>query len=60
MRQASGLTQDLIDRAAALSARPTATQDLVAAMGKLSNAYHDVEAMLKEIQQLLSVRHLLL
>jgi tyrosine-protein phosphatase non-receptor type 23 len=53
MRQATGLSQDLVDRAAALSAKPTATQDLVAAMGKLSNSYHEVESMLNEIQELL-------
>lgn len=53
MHQANGLTQDLIDRAAALSARPNATQELVSAMGKLSNTYHEVEAMLKEINALL-------
>lgn len=55
MRQASGLSQDLVDRAAALSARPAATQDLVDAMAKLSNSYHEVEAMLNEIQELLKV-----
>ncbi|XP_063922824.1 tyrosine-protein phosphatase non-receptor type 23 isoform X2 [Zophobas morio] len=53
MRQATGLSQDLVDRAAAISAKPTATQDLVAAMGKLSNSYHEVESMLNEIQELL-------
>ncbi|RZC41776.1 tyrosine-protein phosphatase non-receptor type 23 [Asbolus verrucosus] len=53
MRQATGLSQDLVDRAAALSAKPTATQDLVSAMGKLSNSYHEVESMLNEIQELL-------
>lgn len=55
MRQASGLPQDLLDRAAALSAKPNATQDLINAMGQLSNTYHDVEAMLNEIQDLLTV-----
>lgn len=55
MRQASGLTQDIVDRAAAMSARPTATQDLVNAMARLSNTYHDVEAMLNEIDDLLKV-----
>ncbi|EFA03751.2 tyrosine-protein phosphatase non-receptor type 23 [Tribolium castaneum] len=53
MRQATGLCQDLVDRAAALSAKPSATQDLVAAMGRLSNSYHEVESMLNEIQDLL-------
>lgn len=55
MRQATGLTQDLVDRAAALSAKPTATQDLIDAMTKLSNSYHEVEAMLNDIQELLKV-----
>lgn len=53
MHQATGLTQDLLDRAAEISARPSATKDLVDAMGKLSNSYHEVEAMLNEIQELL-------
>lgn len=53
MHQAKGLPQEIIDRAAALSARPNACQELVAVMGKLSNSYHDVEAMLRDIQQLL-------
>lgn len=60
MRQATGLSQDIVDRAAALSAKPTATQDLVDAMAKLSDSYHEVEAMLNEIQELLKVRLLLL
>lgn len=55
MRQATGLSQDLVDRAAAISARPSATQDLVDAMAKLSNSYHEVEAMLNEIHELLKV-----
>lgn len=55
MRQASGLTQDLVDRAAAICGRPTAVQDLVDAMTKLSGSYHEVEAMLNEIQELLKV-----
>lgn len=53
MRKASGLPQDLVDRAAALSAKPMATQELVTVMNKLSNIYHEVEAMLNEIQDLL-------
>lgn len=53
MHQARGLPQEIVDRAAALAARPTACQDLVAVMSKLSNSYHDVEAMLRDIQQLL-------
>ncbi|KAJ8943850.1 hypothetical protein NQ314_009620 [Rhamnusium bicolor] len=53
MNQATGIPQELIDRAAALSAKPTATQDLVEAMGKLSNIYQDVESNLNEIDILL-------
>ncbi|KRT83132.1 tyrosine phosphatase [Oryctes borbonicus] len=53
MHQAKGLPQEIVDRAAALAARPSACQDLVAVMSKLSNSYHDVEAMLRDIQQLL-------
>lgn len=53
MKQASGIPQDLIDRAAALSARPTAAQDLIDAMNKLSTIYNTVEGMLNEIDGLL-------
>ncbi|KAF5269203.1 hypothetical protein FQR65_LT02504 [Abscondita terminalis] len=53
MRQANGLTQDLVDRAAAMSAKPTAIQDLVSAMAKLSGIYHDVESMLTEIDSMI-------
>ncbi|KAI4466261.1 pcd6 interacting protein-related [Holotrichia oblita] len=53
MHQARGLPQEIVDRAAALAARPSACQDLVTVMSKLSNSYHDVEAMLRDIQQLL-------
>nr|XP_023015123.1 tyrosine-protein phosphatase non-receptor type 23 [Leptinotarsa decemlineata] len=53
MHQATGIPQDLIDRAAALSVRPTATQDLVSIMGKLSNIYQEVESNLNEIDALL-------
>lgn len=56
MKLAKGLPQELVDRAAALSARPNAIQDLVSAMAKLSDTYHDVEAMLKEINELIKVR----
>lgn len=60
MKQAHGLTQDIVDRAAAMSVRPTAVQDLVTAMGKLSNTFHDVESMLNEIDGLLKVSLLFL
>ncbi|XP_056643679.1 tyrosine-protein phosphatase non-receptor type 23 [Diorhabda sublineata] len=53
MHQATGIPQDLIDRAAALSARPNAIQDLISSMGKLSNIYQEVEANLNEIDALL-------
>ncbi|VEN54036.1 unnamed protein product [Callosobruchus maculatus] len=53
VHQATGIPQELIDRAAAMSARPTATQDLTEAMNKLSNIYQDVEANLKDIDVLL-------
>ncbi|XP_050516886.1 tyrosine-protein phosphatase non-receptor type 23 [Diabrotica virgifera virgifera] len=53
MHQATGIPQELIDRAAALSAKPNAIQDLISAMGKLSNIYQDVEASLNEIDSLL-------
>ncbi|CAH1969012.1 unnamed protein product [Acanthoscelides obtectus] len=53
VHQATGLPQEIIDRAAAMSARPTATQELSEAMNKLSSIYQDVEANLKEIDALL-------
>lgn len=42
-----------MDRAAAINAKPNATQDLIDAMGKLSNIFHEVESMLNEIDALL-------
>ena len=48
------LPEELAERCAALNARPTAIQDLVDIMGKLSDTYRDVEAMLKEIDNLLT------
>ncbi|KAL1501415.1 hypothetical protein ABEB36_006738 [Hypothenemus hampei] len=53
MHQATGITQELIDRAASLSAMPRAILDLVDAMARLSNIYHDVEGNLNEIDALL-------
>ncbi|KAJ8921018.1 hypothetical protein NQ315_015814 [Exocentrus adspersus] len=53
MNQATGIPQELIDRAAALSAKPKAIQDLVEVMGKLSNIYQEVESNLKEMDALL-------
>lgn len=58
MHQATGIPQDLIDRAAALAAKPNAVQDLINSMGKLSNIYQDVEANLKEIDALLKVSNI--
>ncbi|XP_071053050.1 tyrosine-protein phosphatase non-receptor type 23 [Onthophagus taurus] len=53
IHQCKGLPQDIIDRAAALSARNTICQDLSAVMTKLSGSFIDVEAMLRDIQELL-------
>lgn len=47
--------QDVVDRCAALSAKPDAIQNLIEAMDKLSDIYQDVEAMLKEIMELIEV-----
>nr|CAD7453993.1 unnamed protein product [Timema tahoe] len=47
------LPQELVDRCAALSAKPSAIQDLVDAMGKLADTYQDVESMLQEVKELL-------
>lgn len=60
MQNASGFTQDLIDRAAAMSAKPNAIQDLVTSMSKLSSTYHDVESMLHEIDEILKVNAFLM
>lgn len=48
------LPDELAERCAALNARPNAIEDLVDIMGKLSDTYRDVEAMLKEIDGLLN------
>ncbi|XP_050309351.1 tyrosine-protein phosphatase non-receptor type 23 [Anthonomus grandis grandis] len=53
MHQATGIPQELIDRAASLSAKPSAIQDLIDSMAKLSNIYHDVKDNLSEIDELL-------
>ncbi|CAG2059549.1 unnamed protein product, partial [Timema podura] len=44
---------EAVDRCAALSAKPSAIQDLVDAMGKLADTYQDVESMLQEVKELL-------
>lgn len=47
------LPQELVDKCAALSAKPDAIQNLIDAMNKLSDIYHDVEGMLSDIKELL-------
>lgn len=49
------LPQEVVDRCAALSAKPDAIQNLIAAMDKLSDAYHDVDGMLKEVMELIKI-----
>lgn len=51
--ESSHFPQELIDRCAALSAKPDAIQNLVDAMHKLSDIYHDVEGMLTDIREML-------
>ncbi|XP_017769323.1 PREDICTED: tyrosine-protein phosphatase non-receptor type 23 [Nicrophorus vespilloides] len=53
MKNASGLSQELVDRAASMVGRPNATKELIEAMGKLSNTYQEVEAMLSDISEYL-------
>ncbi|XP_012273301.1 tyrosine-protein phosphatase non-receptor type 23 [Orussus abietinus] len=48
------LPEELAERCAALNAKSNAIQDLVDAMGKLADTYHDVEGMLEEIEHLLN------
>lgn len=55
MHQATGIPQEIIDRAASLSAKPAAVQDLIDAMSMLSNICHDVESNLGDIEALLKV-----
>lgn len=55
IKNASGLTQEIVDRAAAMFAQPNAVAELTSSMAKLSDMYNDVESMLKEIQELLKV-----
>ena len=49
------LLQELVERCAALSAKPDAIKNLIDAMDKLTDTYHDVEGMLKEIMELIQV-----
>lgn len=53
--QPNKLPQELVERCAALSAKPDAIKNLIDAMDKLSDTYHDVEGMLKEIMELIQV-----
>lgn len=53
MHKTSGLPQDIIDRAAELSAHSTACEDLIKIMGKLSTIFNNVDKMLENIQELL-------
>ncbi|XP_046386380.1 tyrosine-protein phosphatase non-receptor type 23 isoform X2 [Ischnura elegans] len=45
--------QELVERCAALSAKPNAIQELIDSMGRLAEIYHDVEGMLQEISSYL-------
>ncbi|EZA50853.1 Tyrosine-protein phosphatase non-receptor type [Ooceraea biroi] len=47
------LPEELVERCAALNAKPNVIQDLVDIMGKLSETSQDVERVLKEISKLL-------
>jgi hypothetical protein len=47
--------QELVDRCAALSAKPNFIQNLVDSMNKLADTYHDVEGMLQDIKELIQV-----
>ena len=46
---------ELVDRCAALSAKPHMIQNLVESMSKLADTYHDVEGMLQDIKELIEV-----
>jgi hypothetical protein len=47
--------QELVDRCAALSAKPNTIQNLVDSMNKLADTYHDVEGRLQDIKELIQV-----
>ncbi|GAB1597660.1 tyrosine-protein phosphatase non-receptor type 23-like [Argonauta hians] len=51
--EASRLPQDLLERCAAVSARPNAIKDLVDIMGKLSGFATEVEMGIKEVKELI-------
>lgn len=53
--QPNKLPQELVDRCAALGVKPDAIKNLINAMDKLSDTYHDVEGMLKEIMELIQI-----
>lgn len=48
------LPQELVDRCAAINAKPNAIPDLVTSMSSLAEACLDVESMLREIKELLN------
>ena len=48
------LPEELAERCAAINAKPNAIQEQVDTMTKLSDTYHNVEDMLKEINTILS------
>lgn len=50
----TSLPDELVERCAMMNARPKAIKDLMDALKKLADTYQDVEAMLKEINALLS------
>lgn len=52
-KQAIGVPQDVVDRAAAICAKPQATQALVDIMGKLAGTCSEVETVLGEIQAMI-------
>lgn len=52
-KQAIGVPQDIVDRAAAICAKPQATQALVDIMGKLAGTCSEVETVLGEIQAMI-------
>lgn len=52
------LPEELAERCAAINAKPNAIQEQVDTMAKLSDTYHNVEAMLKEIDVILTEEQL--
>lgn len=52
VKQATGIPQEVVDRAAGLSAKPNAIKDLIDCMNALSSSYEEVESMINEIEEL--------